>query len=176
MALKPTIYKLQLDVADSDRHHYQSYNLTLAQHPSETLERMAVRALAFALNAHEDLVFTKGLSTDDEPDLWQQTLDGQIAVWIEVGQPKPERLKKAQGRAAKVLLYPFGKTADTWWSLEQKHIVRSDKLQIAQFDWVQVSALAGAVERTMHWSVSVAGGELFVDTGSGQYQLQLKPL
>lgn len=73
MALRATIYKAELNVADSDRHYYESHALTLARHPSETDERMMVRLLAFALNAHEDLVFTKGISDADEPDLWRKT-------------------------------------------------------------------------------------------------------
>lgn len=176
MALKPTIFKLQLDLADSDRHLYQTFPLTLAQHPSETAERLVARVLAFALNAHEALVFTKGLSTDDEPDLWQKTLDDQIEQWIEVGQPKPERLKKALNQARAVKLYPFGKAADTWWQLEQKNLPASERLQVAQFRWADMVAVAQQIERTMHWSVSVAGGELYVDTGAGQHHLTLQPL
>lgn len=176
MALKPTIYKLQLGVADSDRNHYQDYALTLAQHPSETVQRMLVRVLAFALNAHEDLRFTKGLSTDDEPDLWQQSLDGQNLLWIEVGQPKPERIKKALQRSHKVAVYPFGKTAHTWWSLEGANIARTDALTLALFDWQQVCELAGCIDRTMNWHVSIAGGELYVDTGKSHHQLTLRVL
>ena len=72
MALKSTIFKAELNVADLDRHYYQTHPLTIARHPSENDERMMVRLLTFALHANEALSFTKGLSTDDEPDLWQK--------------------------------------------------------------------------------------------------------
>ena len=166
MALKPTIYKLNLDLADSDRHHYHSYQLTLAQHPSETAERMVVRILAFALNASEALNFTKGISTADEPDLWAKEDNGTIALWIEVGQPKPDRLRKAVNQAKSVKLYAFGKTADTWWGVEGKDIPASEKLSIARFQWADVVALAKNLERNLRWSIGVAGGEMFVDSGS----------
>ena len=167
MALKPTIYKLNLDLADSDRHHYQNYQLTLAQHPSETAERMVVRILAFALNASEALTFTKGISTSDEPDIWAKEDNGTIALWVEVGQPKPDRIRKAVNQAAQVRLYAFGKTADTWWNIEGKDMPTSDKLQVARFQWQNVVNLAQNLDRTIRWSISIAGGEMYVDTGSG---------
>ncbi|MBB3168116.1 YaeQ family protein [Simiduia aestuariiviva] len=166
MALKPTIYKLNLNLADSDKHHYQSYQLTLAQHPSETAERMVVRILAFALNADERLAFTKGISTAEEPDLWLKEDHGAIALWIEVGQPKADRLRKAVNQAAEVKLYAFGKTADTWWGIESKDIPQSEKLTIARFPWADIEQLAKNLDRNIRWSISIAGGELYVDTGS----------
>ncbi|MCK5886056.1 MAG: YaeQ family protein, partial [Alcanivorax sp.] len=72
MALTATIYKAELTVSDMDRDYYATHNLTVALHPSETESRMMLRLLAFALNAHEDLAFTRGLSSTDEPDLWQR--------------------------------------------------------------------------------------------------------
>lgn len=165
MALKPTIYKLNLDLADSDKHHYQNYQLTLAQHPSETAERMVVRILAFALNANERLAFTKGLSTADEPDLWLKEDNGTIAQWIEVGQPKADRLRKAVNQAAQVKLYAFGKTAETWWGIESKDMPQSEKLSIVRFQWPDIEALAKNLDRNIRWSISIAGGEMYVDTG-----------
>ena len=99
MALKATIYKADLQIADMDRNFYETQNLTIARHPSETDERMMVRVLAFARHAHEALSFTKGLFDTDEPDLWQKDLTGAIELWIEVGQPDDKRLLKACGRA-----------------------------------------------------------------------------
>ena len=99
MALRATIFKADLNVADMDRNYYGSHALTLARHPSETDERMMVRLLAFALNASEDLTFTKGLSDVDEPDLWKKDLTGAIEHWIEVGQPDDRRILRACGRA-----------------------------------------------------------------------------
>jgi len=99
MAIKSTIYKATLQVADMDRHYYADHALTIARHPSETDERMMMRCLAFALNAGEALAFGKGLSDADEPDLWQRDLTGAIQLWIEVGQPDEKRILRACGRA-----------------------------------------------------------------------------
>ena len=99
MALSATICKADLNIVDMDRHYYQQHSLTVAQHPSENDERLMIRLLAFALHADEFLSFTKGLSTDDEPDLWQKSLSGEIELWIELGLPSEKRLKKACGRA-----------------------------------------------------------------------------
>src|SRR6056297_2009370 len=108
MALKATIFKAALNIADMDRHYYGDHQLTLAQHPSETAERLMVRLLAFALNASETLTFTKGISTDDEPDLWQKSLSDDIELWIELGLPNESRLRKACGRAQRVIVYAYG--------------------------------------------------------------------
>ena len=94
MSLKPTIYKMTIDLCDLERSKYETLNLTVAQHPSESVERMMVRVLAYCIDAHEQLTFTKGISAPDEPDLWQHTLDGQICLWVEVGEPSFDRIKK----------------------------------------------------------------------------------
>ena len=95
VALKPTIYKFGISLSDLNRGHYETLNLTIAQHPSETVERMMVRVLAYCINANETLEFTKGVSAVDEPDLWHHTLDGQLSSWIDVGEPSVDRIKKA---------------------------------------------------------------------------------
>ena len=113
MALKPTIYKTQIELADSDNNRYESLALTLARHPSETLERLAARLMAYCLNTSRGLEFTRGLSTADEPDIWQHSDSGEIEHWIEVGQPEEPRLRKASGRARQVSVYAFAKSTPT---------------------------------------------------------------
>ena len=108
MALKATVHKAELQVSDMDRHYYASHNLMLAQHPSETDQRLMVRLLVFALFADERLEFGRGISTDDEPDLWRKSLTGEIEQWIELGQPDESRIRKACGRAREVVLVGYG--------------------------------------------------------------------
>jgi uncharacterized protein YaeQ len=116
MALNATIFKATVQIADMDRGYYREHALTIARHPSETDERMMVRLLAFALHASEALSFGKGLSTDDEPDIWQKDLTGAIEVWIDVGQPDEKRIRKACGRADQVFVYSYGvQGARVWW-------------------------------------------------------------
>ena len=108
MAIKATIFKTELQVSDMDRGYYRDHTLTLARHPSETDERMMVRLLAFALHADEALLFGRGLSTDDEPDLWQKDLTGAVELWIDVGLPTEKDIRKACGRARQVVVYCYG--------------------------------------------------------------------
>lgn len=116
MALKATIFKAELRIADMDRNYYGDHALTIARHPSETDERMMVRVLAFALHADDALAFGKGLAADDQPDLWQKDLTGAIDVWIDIGQPDEKRVRRACVRAAQVFIYAYGgRVVETWW-------------------------------------------------------------
>ncbi|MEH6593184.1 MAG: YaeQ family protein [Halioglobus sp.] len=172
MALKPTIYKAQIALADSDRNCFEELSLTLAKHPSETLERLAVRLLAYCLNSDRGLDFTKGISTADEPDLWQHSDSGEILHWIELGQPEEPRLRKACGRAKQVTVYTFGKSADTWWKLNRDSISALPRVTVWQIAWDDAVATANMLDRTMQLNVSVVGGTLYVDNGSKSASLE----
>ena len=131
MALKATIYKAELALADIDHNRYGDHSLTIARHPSETDERMMVRLLAFALHAGERLAFGRGLSSDDEPDLWQKDLTGAIELWIDVGLPDERSLRRACGRAARVLVYSYGgRVADLWWEQNGAKLARCENLTV----------------------------------------------
>lgn len=172
MALKPTIYKAQVELADSDRNCFQSLSLTLARHPSETLERMAVRLLAYCLNAGRGLEFTRGLSTADEPDLWQHSDSGEVEHWIEVGQPEEPRLRKACGRARRVSVYAFGRSGETWWKLNGEAISALPRLSVWQFDPQEVAAAAALLERTVQLNASIVGGTIYLDNGGQSASLE----
>ena len=163
MALKATIFKIELQIADLDRNYYPTHALTLARHPSETDERMMVRVAAFILNAHEALEFGKGLSTEDEPDLWRKDLTGAIEQWIDVGLPEERRIRRACGRAAGVSIVTYGgRTADLWWEQNQSQLKKLDKLTVINLPQAQVEALARLVTRTMQISCTVQEGELWL--------------
>jgi uncharacterized protein YaeQ len=165
MALKPTIYKAQIELADSDNNRYESLNLTLARHPSETLERLAARLLAYCINVSRGLEFTKGLSTADEPDIWLHSDNGEIQHWIEVGQPEHVRLKKACGRARRVSVYTFGKSSDTWWKLNGDAVSALPHLSAWQLDWNRTEEVAALLDRNVKLAVSVVGGMIYLDNG-----------
>ena len=115
MALKSTIYKVELQLADLDRGHFGDYSLTLARHPSETDERMMMRLMAFALNASETLIFGRGLSTEDEADLWDLDATGSIERWIDVGLPDEKAIRRACNRSRHVVVLSYGdRAADIW--------------------------------------------------------------
>ena len=167
MALKPTIYKLRISLSDLNRNYYDTLNLTLAQHPSETIERMMVRVLAYCINAQEHLAFTKGLSDVDEPDIWARTLDGQITLWIDIGEPAVDRVKKVCRHADTVKIYCFNSKADVWWKQAQGKI-KQLKASVYKFDWETIKILAALVQRTMDMSVSITGDSAYVATELGE--------
>ncbi len=131
MATKATIYKALLNIANMDTNYYNEHNLTLALHPSETELRLMARVIAFILNANEDLAFCKGISEDDEPDLWIKDLDGSIKLWIDLGQPDEKRIKKACGRADKVIIYTYQENmAMPWFKQLENNINRFKNLSV----------------------------------------------
>ena len=170
MALKPTIYKLNISLSDLDRNYYDTLTITIAQHPSETLERMMVRVLAFCINAQEFLTFTKGLSDADEPDIWARTLDGNISIWIDVGEPSVDRIKKASNLASTVKVYSFNSKSDVWWDKEQEKFSKL-AVSIFQFQWESVQALAKLVERTMALSITITEDSAYVSTEKGECEV-----
>lgn len=165
MALGATICKAELNVIDMDRHYYQQHSLILAQHPSETDERLMVRLLVFALHASESLSFTKGLSTDDEPDLWQKSLTDDIELWIELGLPSEKRLKKACGRAQQVIVYTYGSgSAEQWWKQMQSPLTRFRNIRVYHINTEITDALAKHVQRAMDVQISLQDGEITWDS------------
>ena len=176
MALKPTIYKARVELADSDRDHYESLGVTLARHPSETLERLATRLIAYCLNAGPGLAFCRGLSETDEPDLWQHSDAGEIEHWIEVGQPEPGRIRKACGRARRVSVYAFGKSADTWFRQNGPELVPLPRLRVWCLAWEEISAAARLLDRNAQLSMSVVGGMIYLDNGGENASLEPRQL
>ncbi len=164
MALKATIFKAHLKMADIDRAYYADHTLTLARHPSETDERMMIRLLAFAIHASDCLQFTRGLSTDQEPDLWQKNLQGEIETWIELGQPDIKRLRKASKLAAQVFVYNYGGGAEHWWVKNNKEVAQLRNVQIFKLPGVETQQLASLADRNMHLEITVQDGQLLVST------------
>jgi len=175
MALKPTIYKLKITLSDLDRNYYDALNLTLAQHPSETTERMMVRILAYCINAQERLAFTQGLSDVKEPDLWVKTSDDRIALWIDVGEPAVDRIKKATRIAQTVKVYSFNLKSEAWWKKEQSKF-NDLKVSIFQFQWNSIQALTALMQRTMNLSVTITENSAYVATELGEHEVFWVPL
>ena len=176
MALKATIFKAQLQLADMDRKVYADHAVTLARHPSETDERMMVRLLAFALHVPVDttggaLEFAKGLWDPDEPELWHKDLTGQIVHWIEVGQPDDRRLMKASGRAERVTVVAYSASAALWWSGIATRITRAANIAVWQIPAEQSQALAALAERTMQLQVTVQDGTVWITSGTQSIEI-----
>ena len=161
MALNSTVVKAELQVSDMDRHYYATHNLTLAQHPSETDERLMVRVLAFALYADERLEFGRGISDEDEPALWKRDYTGEIQLWIELGHPDESRIKKASSRAEQVVVVNYGgRASDIWWDKIASSLTRLKNVTVIDLPADVVDALPAIGERGMRLNALVQDGEL----------------
>ncbi len=176
MALKATIYKAQLQIADMDRSLYADHGVTLARHPSETDERMMVRLLAFALNVLPDdqagqLEFAKDLWDVDEAALWHKDYTEALQHWIDVGQPDDKRLLRAASRAERVSVYSHASSTPVWWKGLQNKLGRADNIRIWQLDAGQSQALGRLAERTMQLQVTVQDGTVWVSNGQASVEI-----
>ncbi len=172
MALGSTIFKATVQIADLNRHYYADHQLTLARHPSETDERLMIRLLSFLLHVDERLKFTKGLCADDEPDLWQHSLSGDIELWIDVGLPDERRVRKACSRAERVVLCLYGgRTADLWWQKNAEPLQRFTNLEIINIAAKESKALAGLARRNMRLNCTIQDGSLWLSDDSNSLSL-----
>ena len=175
MAIKATICRAALQIADMDRNYYHDHVLTIARHPSETDERMMVRVLAFALHASDTLSFGKGLSVEDEPDLWQKDLTGAIQTWIDVGQPDDKRIRKACGRADQVCVYCYGGHASKlWWGQISDKLERTRNLTVKSLPQLASKALASLADRNMQLNCTIQDGQIWLANEKETVQMELE--
>ena len=183
MAIKSTIFKANVQVADIDHAYYADHALTLARHPSETDERMMIRLAALALNAHQlhdvcngdgTLAFGAGLSDPDEPDVWLRDFTGQTRLWIEVGQPEDKPLVKACGKADEVVLYCFSHAAEIWWRGIENKISRPRNLSVYRIQSAASQALQSLAQRSMQLQATVQEGALML--ADDKNTVEIEPL
>lgn len=173
MAIKATIFKTNLQIADMERHYYQNHALTLAQHPSETDERMMVRLLVFALHADEYLEFGQGMTNDEEADLWLKDLTGSIKLWIDVGTPDEKLIRKACGRADHVVVYCYGgRVADIWFAQNRAQFERQKNLTIVNLPVESTRALARLAQRTMDLQCTIQDGQVWFSDGDASVSVE----
>jgi len=166
MAIKSTIFKAELQITDMDRNYYQDHQLTMARHPSENDERMMVRLLAFALNASESLQFTRGLSSEDEPEIWQKSMSDEIELWIDLGQPDEKRIRKACGRAREVVIYTYQqRSSEVWWEQQRNKLERFDNLGVVNIPDESVALLGQMAQRAMRLQCTIQDGQLWFSNG-----------
>jgi uncharacterized protein YaeQ len=178
MALKATIFKVDLSISDMVRNYYHDHSLTLARHPSETDERMMVRLLAFALHADDALTFANKIgSEEDEPDLWLRDPTGAIDLWIDVGQPDEKQVRKACGRSKRVFIYTYsGHSADVWWAQVGKGFERTRNLTVINLPAAVSPALATLAQRSMKLQYTIQDGQVWVSDGNKTVHVDLQPL
>lgn len=181
MAIKSTIYKAELAIADIDHSHYATYELTLARHPSETDERMMIRLVALAFEAWQlqslcngdaTLSFGKGLSDPDEPDVWLRDYTNEIKVWVEVGQPEEKPVAKACGKAENVRIYCYHHAAHVWWQGLANKMARYDKLKVFNIPSQQSLAAAAMAQRSMQLTATIQDGGLTLSSEMGTVTIE----
>ena len=175
MALKPTIFKMNINVSNLDQDVYETIPLTIAQHPSETTERLVTRILAFVLNNQEFLSFTKGLSEADDPDIWAKNYSDEFLLWIDVGEPAFDRIKKASRQAKQTIVYTFNTKSGVWWKQSKKDFATINA-EVFQFEFEQIQVLAALVERTMDFSMTITDNVLYIAANKGSCEINLKRL
>ncbi len=172
--MKATIHKAELEIVDMDRNHYATYRLTLACHPSETGDRLMIRLLAFALNAHERLEFGRGISDADEPDLWLKDLSGAIELWVELGHPDERVLARALGRSRRVVVYTYSARPELWWDPLRRRFEGERKLSVFHVDAGSAAALGRMASSSMSLQCSIQDGEIwFRDDRDGAVRVQM---
>lgn len=176
MALKATIFRANLQIADMERNYYEDHALTLARHPSETDERMMVRVLAFALHASGSLAFGAGIGNDDEPDLWDKDLTGAIRLWVDVGLPDEKRIRRACGRAERVCVYSYGRGFDLWWKQSEAGLSRSENLSVVRLPQEATQALGRLAGKNMQLNCTIQDGQIWLGDGDSTVQLEAERL
>ncbi len=161
MAPNSTVYKLELQVSDMDRHYYASHNLTLAQHPSETDLRLMARLIAYACFAEERLEYGRGLSNEEDPDIWLRDYTGDVELWIDLGQPDESRIKKASGRARQAVVFGYnGNAFDIWWGKNESAMARFKNLTVVSITSDELDAATALLQRGMRLTAMIQDGEL----------------
>jgi uncharacterized protein YaeQ len=170
MARGATIYRAELMLSHIDRDVYADLKLTVARHPSETLERTLMRLLAFGLRYDEGLEFGRGVSATDEPDLWRREGDGRVIEWIDVGQPDAKRLIKAARQSTRCQLFVFGDRDRQWRRAQLDEMKIPENLGVAYIDDDFVASLAAADDRQIRWSMTVSDGTVYLTSGDASFE------
>ncbi|TKI05995.1 YaeQ family protein [Martelella alba] len=175
MALKATIHKAAVNIADMNRHYFSDVGLVLAQHPSETPQRMMLRLLAWICHADDRLEFSKGLSAEDEPALWRHNDRGEPELWIEVGLPEEKRLRRACHQARQVVLYAYNdRAARVWWQQNGTALAQLDNLAVRFLNDQQLTQLAGLAQRTMNLQATLQDNLLWLSDERQQLELSFQ--
>lgn len=180
MALGATLYKVKLDISDLERHYYATHSLTVACHPSETTTRLMARLVAFTVNAyaggdHDELAMTRGLSSDDEPDLWLKAPDGRILLWVELGEPPLKRIRQALSRAERVIIHPYApRSAEQWWKKVGRDVEALARVEVWNLPAAPLAALTECVERSMSLGATFMEDQWLITDGQTSVELELE--
>lgn len=177
MAQRSTIHRVNIQLCDTDRGVYEELQMSVARADSETPQRLAARLLAYCLCYEPDIAFTGGVGSGDEPDVWVKEPDGRVRLWVEVGLPDPKRLVRAARHCERVVLLAYGRRRLSLWQDENLAQLKGlENVTVAALDDGFLDQLVGLLERTIHWSLSVSGGTLYLTSGANELETTLRPI
>jgi uncharacterized protein YaeQ len=175
MALSATMRRFEVTLADSDRGVYDTLDLRVAQHPSESERYLVARLVARALEHAEGVDWSKnGLGADDEPALWQRDLRGDLQAWIEVGSPSPPRLHKAKKAVRRVVVYGWNRVDALAAALVEEKVYKAAEIELFELDGAVLDAIGATLARTNAWDVAITGGTVYLSTGGGSFELAIR--
>jgi uncharacterized protein YaeQ len=167
MGTKSTIYKAELMITDMDRQYYETHSLVIAQHPSEPDRRLMARILVFAMFAEERLEFGRGISSEQEPELWRRDLTGVVEQWIEMGQPEESDIRKACGLSKEVIVVTYsGNSADVWWTKNAAALAKLKNLKVLNIDSASLDEATRLLDRRMNLTATIQDGEFQLSNGT----------
>lgn len=174
MALSSSIYRADIDLSNLNTHQYENYILTMAKHPSESESRMMFRLLAYLYCAHDDLTFTKGLSAQDEPEIWQKDFAGDIVQWIELGLPDLKRIRQASGKSKRVKIFTHhaGKS-DDWWSKLKGSLIRNNKVEVYHLNIIEDVDIEEIVSKSMKLSCVIEDSIMYLSNDDLRIGIQV---
>lgn len=170
MALTATVRRFEIALADSDRGVYESLDLRVAQHPSESERYLIARVVARALEHAEGVDFSRGLAADDEPALWRRDLRGDLQAWIEIGLPAADRLHRASKTGARIAVYGWRQLEALAVELTVRAVHRAERIELFALDPEFLDQVAAGLDRNNRWDLSVAGGTVYLATARGQHE------
>ncbi len=165
MALSGTLHHLTIALSDTDRGVYETLDLRMARHPSETMRYLLARTIAFCLLWEEGIAFSRGLSSTDEPALWVHAPDGRVTLWVDVGQPSAERLHKASKRAERMVVCTYPDARGVLRAATEARIHRAERIEVMALDGTFLDALEDIVPQRGTLEIVHAGGQLYVTSG-----------
>lgn len=173
MALTSTIYSVQMELAHVDRGVYETLDLKLARHPSETVEYLVTRLLAYCLEFEAGIAFGDGLSTPDAPAVLVRDLTGRITKWIEVGMPSAERVHRGHKLAGRAAIYTHRELRQVLAQLDGQGVYRAENVPVYALDRTLVDPMAAAFDRRTSWTCNVIDGVLYVEGPGGSLSTSL---
>lgn len=174
VALKATIYNLNVDLADIDRGTYETLDLCLARQPSETIEYMLMRVLAYCLEYADGIALTEGVAAGNEPAVLIRDLTGRTTAWIEVGMPDADRLHRGHKLAGRAAVYTHRDVRKLLAQLSSTNVHRFADIPVYAFDPGFVDEVAGLIQRRCAISVSITERELYLGIGGRTFTTSIK--